>query len=118
MIRRRRHALSLLAHHGRALDSTFIAGSVNTNPTVVRRLVRRLAKAGLVSTHDGARGGTTLARPAARITLAKVYHAVGGEVPLFGTPRAKPDARCRVGSRIRSVLRRCLDRFEAAMERR
>ncbi len=79
------HALSLLAHHGRALDSPFIAGSVNTNPTVVRRVLGKLARAGLVSTQEGAGGDTTLARAAARITLADVYRAVEGEVKLFGT---------------------------------
>ena len=108
------HALCLLAHEGRALTSAVIAESVNTHPSLIRRLLRRLAKAGLVRTTDGGVGGTRLARPPSRITLAQVYRAVEGEVRLFHTPRAVPNPLCPVGGRIRSVLKGRLHRFQTA----
>jgi Rrf2 family protein len=111
------HVLTLLAQEGgRALTSEYIAGSVNTNPVVIRRLLGLLSKAGLVSTTEGAGGGTTLARPAGRITLGYVYRAVeaGG---LFGAARNDPDPLCQVGKHVQAVLEGHVERFEAALEK-
>jgi Iron-dependent Transcriptional regulator len=47
------HILTLLAHEqGRALTSEYIAGSVNTNPVVIRRMLGLLSKAALESEMD------------------------------------------------------------------
>jgi len=81
------------------------ADSVSTHPAVIRRILSRLAQARLVRTTEGERGGTSLARPTARITLAQGYRAVEGGVRLFATPRTEPNALCPVGRRIRSVLK-------------
>ncbi len=48
----------------------------------VRRIVRRLAAAGLVETVRGNGGGIRLARPAAEISLLDVVRALEGEVVL------------------------------------
>jgi Rrf2 family protein len=112
------HVLTLLAsEQGRALPSDYIAGSVNTNPVVIRRLLALLGKARLVSTVEGAGGGTTLARPADQITLADVYQSVESEGELFGSPRAEPNERCPVGSCVQEIARRHAERFEGAMTR-
>ena len=71
------HVLTLLAWAGdEPLKSDYIAGSVNTNPVVIRRILCALAHAGLVTSQTGAAGGTRLARKAAEITLTEVYRAV------------------------------------------
>lgn len=111
------HVLTLLAHEeGRALTSDYIAGSVNTNPVVIRRVLRSLARAGLVRSSEGAGGGTTLARSAERISLVEVFQAVehGG---LFGVPRKDPNPLCPVGRCVQSILGGHLGRFQKAMER-
>ena len=110
------HVLSLLAHEGRALTSDYIAGSVNTNPVVIRRILSQLSNARLVTSMEGAGGGTTLARPAADITLADVYRAVEGEVELFATPRVDPNPLCPVGRYVQTVLKEHVERFETALE--
>ena len=61
------------------MTSEYIAGSVNTNPVVIRRIVGMLKKGGLVVSTEGAGGGTELARLAGKITLAEVYRAVEPE---------------------------------------
>lgn len=54
---------------GEWVTSDWIAGSVNTNPVVTRRILRGLQAAGLVEGQKGARGGYRLRRPAGEITM-------------------------------------------------
>lgn len=111
------HVLTLLAHEQpRALTSDYIAGSVNTNPVVIRRVLRRLGKAGLVVSTEGAQGGTRLARKPGQITLQDVYRAVDrGE--LFAVTRREPNPRCPVGRSVQKVLDGHIDRLEAALQK-
>ena len=102
------HVLTLLAHGAGGdgpgpVTSGFIAGSVNTNPVVVRRLLALLRRAGLVRSHGGPGGGWELLRPAGRITLRDVYRAVEGE-ELFPLHASTPNPRCPVGRTIQSAL--------------
>ena len=71
------HVLALLAQQeGVPLSSEIIAGSVNTNPALIRRLLSMLANAGLTASQLGAGGGALLAREPQTITLLDVYRAV------------------------------------------
>lgn len=111
------HILTLLADEkDRPLTSDYIAGSVNTNPVVIRRALSLLGKAGLVSATEGAGGGSTLARPATRITLADVRGAVepGG---MFAGTRSDPNPLCPVGRRLQSVLKEYMQDFEKALKK-
>jgi Rrf2 family protein len=111
------HILTLLADEkDRPLTSDYIAGSVNTNPVVIRRVLALLGKAGLVSATEGAGGGSTLARPAARITLADVRRAVK-EGGLFTCTRSNPNPMCPVGCRLQSVLKEYMQQFEKTLEK-
>jgi len=52
------HVLCLLAAlHPKPVTSEFIAGSVNTNPVVIRRILAALRRAGLVKSQPGVSGG-------------------------------------------------------------
>ena len=71
------HILTLLEQGGgEPMTSEHVAGSVNTNPSLVRRLLSSMARAGLTTSQFGAGGGALLARPADQITLGDVYRAV------------------------------------------
>ena len=67
---------SITLLRGRAVRSEDIASSVNTNPTVVRRILGTLADAGLTQAQLGLGGGALLAKPADQITLLAIYRAV------------------------------------------
>src|SRR5437868_2497164 len=94
------HVLTMLANAGEGhVKSERIAGSVNTNAVVVRRLISQLGHANLVSSQTGASGGTRLARPPQKINLAEVYKAVCcGEV--FALHSRSPNQDCPVGRNI------------------
>ena len=112
------HILTLLAMMpGEALTSEFIAGSVNTNPVVIRRLLLALQAARLVETRKGGTGGgTRLSRSPGRIHLADVYRAVEAE-EAFTMPRSKPNAECPVGQCIQAELRKVFFSVQHALER-
>lgn len=108
------HILTLLESEGGGpLSSDYIAGSVNTNPVVVRRMLSVLGRAKLVTTQLGAGGGARLARPAEAITLRDVYDAVE-ERELFAMHDA-PNPRCPVGRHIGAALEAHLQQAARAM---
>ena len=98
------------------MTSEYIAGSVNTNPVVVRRLLALLRKARLVRSQGGPGGGWNLAVPPSRITLRDVYRAVETE-PLFPFHASTPNPRCPVGSTIQTALGVHYGAAQAAVER-
>lgn len=98
------HVLTMLAKSGNErMKSDFLAGSVNTNPVVIRRLLGQLGRANLVISQTGAAGGTRLSRDPRLISLFDVYKAVScGEV--FALPARSPSQDCPVGRNIEAVL--------------
>ncbi|MFC5530280.1 Rrf2 family transcriptional regulator [Cohnella yongneupensis] len=112
------HILSLIAVTPNELTGDFIAGSVNTNPVVVRRIMGLLKKAGLVDVRPGV-GGASLLKSTEDITLLDVYRAVNliEENQLF---RVHEDSniRCLVGRNIESALQAELNEAQFAMESR
>ena len=104
------HILTFLqTKGGEPATSELIASSVNTNPSLIRRLLSQLARAGLTTSQMGTGGGALLARPAGEITLLDVYRAVDeGEV--FGL-HEQPNPACPGGRNIQAELQ---GRFDAA----
>ena len=97
------------------LTSPRIAASVNTNPVVVRRIMRLLARAGLVRVRRG-QGGATLGHPADRITLADIWSAVNPEpAPPLLPVHANPDPLCAVGRHVPRLLGESFNVAETAM---
>ncbi len=112
------HILSLVTIENSALcTSEWIAGSVNTNPVVIRRVMGKLKNAGLIQVRRGT-GGATLRKPLNEITLLDVYRAVEvveeGELFQF---HEKPNPNCPVGANIQAVLELILNRAQEAMEK-
>jgi len=97
------------------VTSDRVAGSVNTNPVVVRRIMGALRNAGLVSVQPGVGGGAQLAREPEAITLLDVYRAVEDD-GLFALHAQPPCGHCDVGGNIQHVLQGVFHRASTAME--
>jgi Rrf2 family protein len=111
------HVLAVLAYkEGDRVTSASLAGSVNTNPVIVRRLLLSLQKARLVETCKGAGAGSRLSRSPRRINLAEVYRSVE-DSESFATPMRKPSAACPVGQCILAALAKVFASAQNAMER-
>jgi DNA-binding IscR family transcriptional regulator len=87
-----------------AQTSESIAGSVNTNPVVIRRLLGRLREAGIVDSQGGIGGGWRLKAPAGRITLLDVLRAVEPQGETIALHRSEPNPLCPVGRNIQGIL--------------
>jgi DNA-binding IscR family transcriptional regulator len=99
-----------------SLKSEEIAGSVNTNPVVIRRMLCELAHGNLIVSQTGAGGGSRLARKPEQITLLDVYRTV--ESPgVFSLHRHTPNPRCPVGRNIGNVLGGVREEIDLAIER-
>jgi Rrf2 family protein len=110
------HVLAVLAYkEGDRVTSASLAGSINTNPVIVRRLLLALQKARLVETRKGAGSGSRLSRSPRRINLAEVYRAVEAAEP-FAAPSRKPNAACPVGHCIKKTLEKVFASAQNALE--
>jgi Rrf2 family protein len=111
------HVLSLMAWSGEEpLKSEQVAESVNTNPVVIRRILKELAEAGLVISQTGSLGGSRLAHDPAQMTLLDVYQALECR-GVFSLHRQPPSRDCPVGVNIETVLGDVLLEVDSAVER-
>lgn len=110
------HILTLIARgEGRPVTSEYIAGSVNTNPSFVRRLLSQLTRAGLTTAQMGTGGGALLTRPPEQISLGDVYRALD-EDGIFGMHQEQPNPACPVGRNIQAMLETRFDAARRALE--
>ncbi|KKO53240.1 Rrf2 family transcriptional regulator [Paenibacillus sp. DMB20] len=111
------HILSLInSNPATVCTSEFMAGSVNTNPVVIRQILSYLKKAGLVQVRRGA-GGASLMKDLRDITLLDVYRSVNvvEEDNLFHI-HEQPNPECPIGANIQNVLELILVQAQEAME--
>lgn len=107
----------LAAHADRgAMPARELAEAYDIPPELLAKILQRLVRAGLLTSHQGIRGGYGLARPAVAISVADVIQAVDG--PLSVTACSDLDHSCDQYSKcnIRDPLWRIKDRIVSALE--
>lgn len=85
------------------VNSEELASSVKTNAAVVRRLVARLAEAGLLNSYKGKSGGVELARPARSISLKDIFQADPTN-RLLKTVDKTPKKQCQVSCSMNHIM--------------
>ena len=107
--------LEIVEFEGREkTTSTFLAGSVNVNPVIIRNTLGQLKAAGLVTVKAG-EGGASLVKDPKDITLLDVFDAVEKEEALFHF-HENPNPECPVGKNVHAVLDRRLFSIQKVMQ--
>ena len=98
------------------VTSDFLAGSINTNPVIIRNILSQLRNARLITVARGT-GGITVNRPLNEISFFDVYQAIepveGGDLFRF---HEAPNPACPVGRNIHELLDDKLKAIQSAME--
>lgn len=107
------HVLAFLASKDVPVKSWRLATSVGTNPVFVRRVLGRLADAGLVESRRGRDGGSALARRPSEITLLEIYEATA---PTHLIEVHPANRYCPFVRRTRRGLEELVQQAESALE--
>ncbi|WP_314720427.1 Rrf2 family transcriptional regulator [Parvimonas micra] len=98
------------------ITSDFLAGSINTNPVIIRKILTQLKNAGLITVARGT-GGIIPTRDLKEITFYDVYEAIepveNGDLFNF---HSNPNPQCPVGRNIHNLLDDKLKNIQLAME--
>jgi DNA-binding IscR family transcriptional regulator len=104
------HVLIHMDRHDQPATSDTIAQMLGTNPVVVRRTMALLKEKGYVRSEKGHRGGWTLAKPLADMTLLDIHQALGSS-SLFAIGLSTDHPQCLVEQAVNAAL---TDAFDAA----
>ena len=98
------------------ITSEFLAGSINTNPVIIRKILTQLKNAGLITVARGT-GGILPTRTLKEISFYDVYQAIepveNGDLFNF---HSSPNPQCPVGKNIYALLDDKLKTIQLAME--
>ena len=98
------------------ITSDFLAGSINTNPVIIRKILTQLKNAGLITVTRGT-GGISPTRSLKDISFYDVYQAIepveNGDLFNF---HSSPNPQCPVGKNIHRLLDDKLKTIQLAME--
>ncbi len=111
----------LAAQPGTLSTASEVASATRLGQATVRKLLKALARAGLVVSERGAQGGYLLARDPEKISAAQILDALEGPVAITECSAAGGEcdleAVCRVGAawrRINHSIRRALNEISLA----
>ena len=102
-------------HHGSEnpneeylVKSNILAGSVNTNPGLIRRIIAQLVHANLIQSFEGRNGGFKLAVSPQKISLWDIYLAIG-EQCFFALNPNLPNKKCPISRNIVTLVEEVFD---------
>ena len=115
------YALMAMKHLARKADSAAstsareIAEQYDIPIELMAKVLQRLARSGLLTSHQGTRGGYTLSKPTPSISVADILQAIDG--PLTVTACSSQDEACEQFTKcnVRDPLWRIKDRILASL---
>ena len=112
------HIMTALGdHHGEQVTSAHLTASVLAHESLVRSVLSKLVKAGLVTTSRGRNGFSSLSRPAYKISLLEIYKAVGAP-PVFSIHGYPKEKTCRTSCTHQEAMVELLEDTQRAFETR
>ena len=108
-------AMKHLAIKSSSTSAREIAEQYDIPIELMAKVLQRLARSGLLTSHQGTRGGYTLARPTESISVADIIQAIDG--PLTVTACSTEDEQCEQFTKcnVRDPLWRIKDRILTAL---
>jgi len=101
---------------GKETTSSMLAGSVNTNPSFIRKTLSKLVKEGLIKATRGKNGSYVLARPPEKITLLDIYRA--SDAPrAFAIHNYPVEEQCATSCYIKPCMEELLGEVQVSVER-
>jgi len=97
------HILSLLAMEKEPISSQYIASSINSNATLVRKLCRSLKKGNYIQSSQGI-SGYSLSCKVDDIALGNLYELIFSEMSHFAKIHTNTNTNCPVGKNISHAL--------------
>ena len=103
------------SHSSSSTSAREIAEQYDIPIELMAKVLQRLARSGLLTSHQGTRGGYTLPKPTASISVADIIQAIDG--PLTVTACSTQDEQCDQFTKcnVRDPLWRIKDRILAAL---
>lgn len=98
------HALVYLNHMETVLSSEELAQNVCTNPVLIRKVMSKLKKAGIVDTKGGNSGGYFFTSDAETLTLGRIAEAI--DAKFVGSPwrSGDMDKECLISSGMGKIM--------------
>ena len=98
------HALVCLSHMNDVLSSEELAKNICTNPVLVRKVMSKLKKAGIVDTKGGNSGGYILTADAEKLTLDEIAEALSTQFVVSPWRSGDMDRECLISSGMGKVM--------------
>ncbi len=109
--------MTLLANEPNTfLSSSYIAGSLNINPVLVRKELSELNKLNLIETKEGKNGGVKLLKSAKEIKLSELFKLVKGNNNILGFSKNEPNPNCPIGKNINNNLSKLYSELDLKVE--
>src|SRR3546814_1089226 len=111
------HVLIHMDRHQQSATSDTIAQMLGTNPVVVRRTMALLKEQGYVTSEKGHRGGWTLSKSLAEMTLLDIHQALGS-TSIFAIGLFTAHPQCLVEQAVNAALTGAFDEAQALLLKR
>jgi DNA-binding IscR family transcriptional regulator len=108
------HVLLHMAHADRPFTSEELAGFLDTNPVLVRRVLAGLRERGYVGSDKGHGGGWSITCDLRKVTLRDIYEAVGSPT-VFAMGNRVEQPQCLVERAVNDALASAFDEAEALL---
>lgn len=104
--------------NGHAVTAREIADAYGISYELLSKVLQKMAKSGLIVSHQGVRGGYTLARNPREITVSRIINVIEGNVPMIAQCMVEGPASCGVFDvcTIKSPLHKVQANIERAFE--
>jgi FeS assembly SUF system regulator len=87
--------LTEIARRNACVSTTELAAAFGISAMIVAKVLKKLARAGLVTSERGSRGGYRLALPPHEVTLRAIVNALEGPISLTFCSSGTSSGRCR-----------------------